>query len=59
MFKKQKQINGSGDCEDRSKITALTTGTESQLEQPAYDSENGDKSTLENKKYQSNHRKTT
>ena len=32
------------DREDSSKITALTMGTESQPEQPAYDSENGDKS---------------
>ena len=38
---KQQRINENG---DRSEITPATTGTESQPEQPAYDSDNGDKS---------------
>ena len=44
VCKKRNQLNESGDCEDSSKITALTMGTENQPEQPAYDSENGDES---------------
>ena len=41
VCKKRKQLN---EREDSSKITALTMGTESQPEQSAYDSENGDES---------------
>ena len=36
---KRQQIN---ECGDRSEITAATTGTESQPEEPVYDPENGD-----------------
>ena len=36
-----RSANESGDHEDSSKITATMMGTESQIEQPIYDLENG------------------